>query len=419
MFPLSFEVLFYPLVDAKPVEDTSSKDILSLFAKNLDNKSTQYPQISLGTANETEFEQVVPKAAALGSMAPTNEPQNQTLSTNTKPAVLTCEDLEQLMLSQAGSSTDNNSATRPNISSKNWQVGGSDGANKDNSSSFNLLSLLQKGAPAAMKEKDPEITPSTNLETTTDSGNNVTLEALFGTAFMNELHSMDAPVSSLREDPSEPQFIELRNNNSNNILFQDFHEREMNINLPEEESLFSVNDPPVNFQPNPNSLLPFTNHSKTEVALHDTSVGDLGNRMLNIGLGPDNTTPVSHLRMSDNVPMSHIGGPQDINPSQRMRLLGPEGMLQDPSHQFRPQFDLDPAARHVMMQNARYGAVGFGPEMDLIRHGLARGGPVPHPMHQVHPGFVSHEASSLPNLPMHQPPNFGHGVGLGIPGILT
>ncbi|XP_078173654.1 chorismate synthase isoform X1 [Carex rostrata] len=403
--------------DAKPVEDTSSKDLLSLFAKNLDNKSTQYPQISLGTANETEFEQVVPKASALGSMAPTNEPQNQTLSTNTKPAVLTCEDLEQLMLSQAGSSTDNNSATRPNISSKNWQVGGgSDGANKDNSSSFNLLSLLQKGAPAAMKEKDPEITPSTNLEATTDSGNNVTLEALFGTAFMNELHSMDAPVSSLREDLSEPQFIELRNNNSNNILFQDFHEREMNINLPEEESLFSVNDAPVNFQPNPNSLPPFTNHSKTEVALHDTSVGDLGNRMLNIGLGPDNTTPVSHLRMSDNVPMSHIGGPQDINPSQRMRLLGPEGMLQDPSHQFRPQFDLDPAARHVMMQNARYGAVGFGPEMDLIRHGLSRGGPVPHPMHQVHPGFVSHEATSLPNLPMHQPPNFGHGVGLGMPG---
>lgn len=403
----------------KPTEDTSSKDLLSLFAKNLDKKSTQLPQTSLSTANETVFEQVLPKTLAPESIAPTNGPQKQDISTNTKPAILTCEDLEQLMLAQA---TDNKSASNndPNISSQNWQVGGgSDGANMDNNASHHLLSLLHKGAPAAMKEKDPEIAPSTNLKATAESGNNVTLEALFGAAFMNELHSMDAPVSSLREGPSEPQFLEPRNNNSNNILFQGFHEREMNVSLPEEESLFSVNDAPLNIKPNPNSLLSFTNPSKTEVALHDTSVGNLGNRMLNIGLGPDNTTPISHLHIPDNVPMPHVGGPQDINPNQRMRFLGPEGMLHDPSHQFHPQFDLDPAAQHVMMQNTCYGAVGFGPEMDPVRHGLARGGPVPHPLHQLHPGFVSHEASGLPNFPTHQQPNFGHGIGVGMPGMWT
>jgi hypothetical protein len=366
-----------------------------------------------------EFEHVLPKTQNIELIAPTNGPQKQDISTNTEPAILTCEDLEQLMLAQASSSTDKKSASNndPNILSQNWQVGVSDCGNMDNNASHHLLSLLHKGAPA-MKEKDPEISPSTNLEATAGSGNNVTLEALFGAAFMNELHSMDAPVYSHREGPPEPQSLEPRSNNSNNILYPGFHEGEINIDLPEEESLFSVNDPPLNIQPNPNSLLPFTNPSKTEVTLHDTSVGDLGNRMLNIGLRSDNTTPISQLHMSDNVPMSHVGRPQDINPNQQMRFLGPEGLLHDSSHQFHSQFDLDPAARHVMMPNVHYGAVGFGPEMDPVRHGPARGGTVTHPVHQVHPGFVSHEASGLPNFPT-QRPNFGHGIGIGMPGILT
>jgi hypothetical protein len=417
---VSFDLsgLFFSLVDAKPAEDASSKDLLSLFAKSLDKKSTQLTQTSLSTTDKMEFERVLPKTQNLELIAPTNELQKQAISANTEPAILTCEDLEQLMLAQASGSTDNKSASNndPNILSQNWQVGVSDGGNMDNSASHHLLSLLHKGAPAAMKEKDPEISPSINHEATAGSGNNVTLEALFGAAFMNELHSMDAPISSHREGPPEPQFLEPRSSNSNNILYPGFHEREMNINLPEEESLFSVNDPPLNIQPNPNSLLPFTNPSKTQVTLHDTSVGDLGNKMLNIGIGSDNTTPISHLRMSDNVPTSHVGRPQGINPNQLMRLLGPEGLLHDSSHQFHPQFDHEPAARHVMMSNAHYGAVGFGPEMDPVRHGLARGGP--HPMHQMHPGFVSHEASGLPNFPMQQP-NFGHGIGIGMPGTLT
>ncbi|KAJ4783571.1 chorismate synthase [Rhynchospora pubera] len=399
--------------DAKPVEDTSSKDLLSLFGRNTDKESTQLPQ-----TNKTEFGKVLPKNLALESIAPINEPQKPNLSTNTNPAILTCEDLEQLMLAQASSSTDNASNTGPNILGQNWQVRGeSDGADANNNASHHLLSLLQTGAPAAMEEIIPEIAPSTNFEAnSTDSGKNVTLEALFGAAFMNELHSMDAPVSSHRENSSEPQFLELRNNNSDNVLFQGFHEREMNIKLPEEECLFSVNDPPLNLQQNPNFLPPFTNPSKTEVALHDTSVNDLGNRMLNIGLGPDNTTSLSHLRVSDNVPLSHVGGPQDTNPTQKMRFLVPEGMMHDPIHQFHPQFDFDPAARHVMMQNVRFGGVGFGPEIDSVRRGLTRGGPVPHPMHQVHPGFVSHETAGLPNFGMHQQPNFGHGIGIRMPG---
>lgn len=407
--------------DAMPPEDTSSKDLLSLFAKNLDKKSAQSPQTSLTTTEKMEFEQVLPETLILEPIAP-NGLQKQDISTNTEPAVLTCEDLEQLMLSQASGSTNNKIASNdnPDIFSPNLQVGGeSDGANMDNTASHHLLSLLHKGAPATMMGKDPEIAPSTNPEATAGSGNNVTLEALFGAAFMNELHSMDAPVSSHREGPSEPQFLDPRNGNSNNILFQGFHDREMNVNLPEEENLFSVNDPSLNIQPNPNSLLPFTNPSKTKVALHDASVGDLSNRMINIGLGPDNSTPISHLRMPDNVPVSHVGRPQDINPNQRMRFLGPEGVLHDPSHQFH----IDPVAQHVPvphpMQNAHYGTVGFGPEMDPVRHTLPRNGPVPpvpHPMHQVHPSFLSHEASGLPNFPMHQQPNFGPGIGIGMAG---
>ncbi|XP_017235472.1 uncharacterized protein LOC108209196 [Daucus carota subsp. sativus] len=147
------------------------------------------------------------------------------------PAVLTCEDLEEKILSEY---SENSSSLQPPV----YEDSAADGekaqskASIDSHASLHLLSLLHKGT-------NPKVlTPSSNVEIgpadqtlipeirntgnaldkstepegpLSNSGKNITLEALFGTAFMKELQSVEAPVSvhrtvagSARADYSEP-----------------------------------------------------------------------------------------------------------------------------------------------------------------------------------------------------------------------
>ncbi|KAL9264375.1 hypothetical protein AKJ16_DCAP11002 [Drosera capensis] len=129
--------------------------------------------------------------------------------------VLTCEDLEQSMLSGMNESNSDSLPCSHYVS--RVEV---DQPNVDNNASQHLLSLLQKGtgsnvsAPTAIVEPGPfthfddvephvaDVTHGNANDGSTDklnsSGKTLTLETLFGSAFMQELQSVGAPVSSQR-----------------------------------------------------------------------------------------------------------------------------------------------------------------------------------------------------------------------------
>ncbi|KAJ0111659.1 hypothetical protein Patl1_00499 [Pistacia atlantica] len=138
---------------------------------------------------------------------------------NKTAPVLTCEDLEQSILSEISTSD----ATLPS-SVQGGSIGESKTeqkkANVDDHASQHLLSLLQKGtglkdvAPFPgldIKSLDKQFNVEVanidnalhdlrdaNAENVSDSGKSLTLETLFGTAFMKELQSVGASSSAQR-----------------------------------------------------------------------------------------------------------------------------------------------------------------------------------------------------------------------------
>ncbi|XP_071705922.1 uncharacterized protein [Rutidosis leptorrhynchoides] len=187
-------------------------------------------------------------------------------------AVLTCEDLEQAMLSQYTEKTPN---LQPHI--PEWSVSGQDNLDDarvvDNHATNHLLSLLQKGTVV-------DNTSDTNIGLVADyveksedtkqeinSGQNLSLESLFGSAFMKELQSAQAPVSAQRGsvgsaqidifDPHELSGPVINDGIGPNMKqpaksnqaesWSNFDGQQVigtgEIQLPEEESLLMVNDP--------------------------------------------------------------------------------------------------------------------------------------------------------------------------------
>lgn len=151
----------------------------------------------------------------------------------TVPAILTCEDLEQTILSEFG---EKGPTSLPPLEGRSFSGAKSERptAHVDNHASQHLLSLLQKGtsqenaAPGIPADIDPsEIQPASDVcdagpapyktgekvgKNSSALGETLTLETLFGTAFMKELKSVEAPVSvqrssvgSAQTEPLEPQ----------------------------------------------------------------------------------------------------------------------------------------------------------------------------------------------------------------------
>lgn len=149
------------------------------------------------------------------------------------PAILTCEDLEQTILSEYCESSSSLQA-----SVEGWTASGEKTeelkADVDDCATQHLLSILQKGT--GLKDigesLNPDIGSSDKLniseraiigsalanyreekaENIHPSGKTLTLETLFGSAFMQELQSVEAPVSvqrgssaSARIDNTEPE----------------------------------------------------------------------------------------------------------------------------------------------------------------------------------------------------------------------
>ncbi|KAJ6729526.1 CHORISMATE SYNTHASE [Salix viminalis] len=147
-----------------------------------------------------------------------NEKRSNTDKLDAIPAVLTCEDLEQSILSEI---TENGSTLLPPV--HGWSGGDVkiEQQKAEYHASQHLLSLLQMGtgldntAPSAnlgisiadrlqnTEVRNPSNAPpkprDADAENIPNSGKVLTLETLFGTAFMKELQPVGTPVSSQRD----------------------------------------------------------------------------------------------------------------------------------------------------------------------------------------------------------------------------
>ncbi|XP_042046309.1 uncharacterized protein LOC121792432 isoform X1 [Salvia splendens] len=131
------------------------------------------------------------------------------------PAVLTCEDLEQSIMSEYGAKPTNMQPHEKIWTATEGVIAQSSG-HADNHASLHLLSMLQKSSdrtntvvnPVNINLADNQVVSQEHDRTTVvnkpkeeengNSGKALTLEALFGTAFMKELESVGAPVSAQR-----------------------------------------------------------------------------------------------------------------------------------------------------------------------------------------------------------------------------
>lgn len=224
MFPFS-----HLTTEIKPVDDVSSskaRDLLSLIVSH-DSGGAQASTVSNEKAIEniprifpfdnTEAAQnLVTSTAATSTTVGVLEPFYHSDKPDASSGVLTCEDLEQSILAEVEGSGSNMQQSMLGV----WNfLEAKDEKQKtavDDHASQILLSLLQKGTSskglttstpildAGFSDKlgvpDSVIGTAENVHVAEKT---LTLETLFGTAFMKELHSVEAPVSVHRVSTSE------------------------------------------------------------------------------------------------------------------------------------------------------------------------------------------------------------------------
>ncbi|CBI40398.3 unnamed protein product, partial [Vitis vinifera] len=304
------------------------------------------------------------------------------------PGVLTCEDLEHSILSEI---SDNSATLQPPVQSQSSSDVKTQQPkiNIDNHASQHLLSLLQKGtdmkdrAPSSNldmgssdklnvfeKENIGSISTEENAEKIHSSGTSLTLETLFGSAFMKELQSVEAPIG---------------------VSKLGGFDGEAEIRLPEEDSLISVMDH-QNLHAQPSSP-----------QLH-------------------------HPQMNHGRPLFHPLDSHTAQINSQMKFMAPENIIhhdpppnhQFPANMFRPPFHhpstgltgFDHPAHHPMLQQMHMPG-NFPPPHPL--RGFPRGAPLPLRPNNQATNFVQ-EVNPLQGFPFgHRQPNFG-GLGMPVPG---
>ncbi|KAL5224643.1 hypothetical protein ABZP36_011282 [Zizania latifolia] len=339
--------------DLKPAEDLSSKSLLSMIVKNenpgqeniahgpplsdsvVQNLLPRSPTHKVDAAST--LLSFTPPASAVGIL----EQHNHANIPEPAPVMMTCEDLEQTMLVQVASSSN---STQKNIVQGHQVVLDEPTATQkvavDNHASHHLLSLLQKGTDnkgspslgfhigSADRPHSSDVTVNGGIsgtaqinkaETAPTSAKNLTLEALFGAAFMNELQSKDAPVSIRGSATGGPNFefaetgktsvasshegyypgeqvqpfgtikdgaipkesgtgIEYRNPalSGPSQRSASLDKKGLEIQLPEEDNLFTMNDS-LNAQKL--DILPSARSGRVEALLPEKAVDDLNYRL--------------------------------------------------------------------------------------------------------------------------------------------
>lgn len=179
--------------EKKPLDDhlssTGPNDLLSLIVGG-DKTGSQLPNI-------IPTDSTPPFGVITKTPSDPNHLYNNFRHEPTPPvaAVLTCEDLEQTILSEYTEKT----STLPPPPVPEWAVSGQESTAAipvDNNATNHLLSLLQKGTTTIddIKSENHPLSEKPKDE----ANKNLSLESLFGTAFMKELQSAQAPVSAQR-----------------------------------------------------------------------------------------------------------------------------------------------------------------------------------------------------------------------------
>ncbi|KAK4788578.1 hypothetical protein SAY86_019897 [Trapa natans] len=396
----------------------------------------------------------------------------------TAPTVLTCEDLENSILSEiSGSGTKQQPLQRCNTHDE--ELNGQ-GSSVDNHASLHLLSLLQKGMdhgdtstlnvnprysenPCSLKSQlvlhESENPKEPMNETLSSSGETLTLETLFGTAFMKELQSVGAPVSAQRGsssagsakfeavDPEAFAFTQTEANALNNTvalkqrqnlglekLDQQFVLDDLQVldgprihtevRIPEDDSLLALNGP-LNLQSLMLGSRPSTKaeplssettpvHIDEELATLNSNLKDFmrgqGPSVDQVPLNKRELDPFQILHFQQSSPQLH---PQQFNPRGANFHLLDSYPGQSNSHMKMMSQDFHGGIVHPPIQHPDAGFSGFNPpshhnpilqQMQVnggfppAQHfqGFVRAPPVPHLNHQL-PGF-NHNMNPIQNL---------------------
>ncbi|XP_010544407.1 PREDICTED: uncharacterized protein LOC104817035 isoform X2 [Tarenaya hassleriana] len=305
------------------------------------------------------------------------------------PPVLTCEDLEQSILSEV---SDSYSPPPPaiqdsDVSSVRTKQQKTD---VDDQASQHLLSLLQKGAgagpenqavqPMSKTESRPPPTekpPKTGgICREADTGKTLTLETLFGSAFMKELQSVGEPVSAkagVSEGHGSPLPIK-----SEDLLLVGAQLRLDGIT---------------------NEL-----SQRDQMSSDVVRGGLIPNADNQTGLGPRISNVKSQIEL-----MASVSVHQDSPPYQQF----PANMIRPPFHHTPggvPEFDRLP---HPILQQMQMPMRGKMPHHSILLQGFANGPPHhhPHAKNQMS-GVVPAELNTSQGLPLaHRQPNFaGHNM---------
>ncbi|CAI9102001.1 OLC1v1000184C2 [Oldenlandia corymbosa var. corymbosa] len=214
--------------EGKSEDERSNRptDLLSLIVGS--EKSRNQVDIKPVQPFPAEFPGQGPEIAKIVNVPTPNTPSTANGVSETRsngknqvvPAILTCEDLEQTILSEYG-----DKSPKSELHSDGWSLSGMEPerprARVDSDASQHLLSLLQKGA--SIIDTTSKITPDVSSEflpATYNTGQDIskdihtpgeslTLETLFGSAFMKELKSVEAPVSAQRGSVGSSQVESL------------------------------------------------------------------------------------------------------------------------------------------------------------------------------------------------------------------
>lgn len=529
--------------DNRPGDDLSSskpEDLLSLIV-NGDKDGSQVSKVSDKRPSLFSIGSTDPIHSVTTTSSPvaTVDPPYQSSNSGGSQVVLTCEDLEQSILSEFS-----DSSTNVDQSFQAWNTVDAKSEKRpevDNQASQHLLSLLQKGTSAkditqySIPESSENLnvyeTPSAidshstlgDAEKGTMSENSLTLETLFGTAFMKELQSAQAPVSvqrgsvggivqtdaldsqrfpfpvsdegfsprtssrsNIEGDRLNINQIQQRESNKNGEAWLEYNASQGNagsnlsnsnvaerindaldIQLPDEESLFTLSEPVIPQHPQA---------SETDISSSSSMPVDIVGKLaaLNAVLqkgrsaipgfddppflrAPRNpmesdlqyrnqfeqpTSPYAHLQMNHGRPEQlnhgrHLYQPSDSHPSHMsppLKAMGLENSLHSEysqyqipaNHNYPSCFQhvpngptrLAPPAHHPMLQQMQMQGNALPPH---LQRGLPRGGP----MAQFginHMSGYAPEARSMqnfsyghhqPNYSGHEPPMQGHAGGRG------